>query len=221
MKRIALLPMVVAGPVCAQGGAGYVNTPSAPPPTMSVPSYPAPSSVIRAVPGVPPPMQIVAVPAMPPPPIIAYPAVPLPRPVPVPASELARGPQPRAAPQSLVRPDDYPPAALAIPAEGRVAFVLTIGPDGRVSECTVTRSSGSIALDAATCRIMRSRGRFTPAMDRHGNPAIATIAQEVVWKLPYGRFGGGFAGSEQAMIPGALPPMTMPVRFEGSIATTQ
>ena len=184
MKRIALLPMVLAGPAWSQGPAGYVNTPSVPPPTMSVPASPAPSSVISAVPGVPPPMQVVTVPAMPPPPIIAYPAVPLPKAVPVPPSELARGPQPRAAPQSLVRPDDYPPAALAIRAEGRVAFVLTIGPDGRASECTVTRSSGSIALDAATCRIMRSRGRFTPAMDRHGNPAIATIAQEVVWTLP-------------------------------------
>jgi protein TonB len=61
---------------------------------------------------------------------------------------------------------------------------LTVGVQGRVEACTVTYSSGSSALDFATCRLMRSRARFTPAIDSHGNPAVATFSQDVEWKLP-------------------------------------
>ena len=80
--------------------------------------------------------------------------------------------------------DDYPAAALRGNDEGSTGFRLTIGPNGRVTDCQVTASSGSAALDQATCRILRSRARYTPARDTSGNPTSGTDSGRVTWRLP-------------------------------------
>jgi TonB family protein len=80
--------------------------------------------------------------------------------------------------------DDYPAAALRANDQGTTGFRLIIGPDGRVSECTVTSSSGSAALDMATCRILRSRARYSPARDGNGNPTSGRDSGRVTWRLP-------------------------------------
>ena len=99
---------------------------------------------------------------------------------------VIRGPQERGTAQSYISPmgEDYPVAALGSGARGVVRFILTIDPSGRVIGCSITQSSGSSALDMATCNIMRRRARYTPAMDSNGNPAVGRIAQEIEWKLP-------------------------------------
>lgn len=79
---------------------------------------------------------------------------------------------------------DYPAAAIRAGEQGTTVFRLTVGPDGRVTNCVVTSSSGSSALDSATCRIMRSRARFTPARDAAGNAATDTVSSHVRWVLP-------------------------------------
>lgn len=78
---------------------------------------------------------------------------------------------------------DYPHEARARDEQGTVAFRLTIGPDGRVTDCVVMQSSGSALLDETTCRIMRERARFTPARDRDGNPISGTMESRVRWVL--------------------------------------
>ena len=80
--------------------------------------------------------------------------------------------------------DDYPAAAIRAEAEGTTRFALAIGANGRVTDCTVTGSSGNSALDSATCRIMRSRGRYTPARDSSGNPISGQDRGSVTWRLP-------------------------------------
>jgi periplasmic protein TonB len=80
--------------------------------------------------------------------------------------------------------EDYPAAALAAREQGDVGFSLDVGPNGRVSNCTITRSSGSTLLDDATCRVIGSRARFTPALDVTGAPVPDRIAGKIVWKLP-------------------------------------
>ena len=80
--------------------------------------------------------------------------------------------------------DDYPAAALRDNLQGTTGFRLTIGPNGRVTACAVTSSSGSAALDQATCRILRSRARYTPARDSGGNPTDGTDSGRVTWRLP-------------------------------------
>jgi len=110
-----------------------------------------------------------AIPASPPPPT---------------AARIAEPARARAAPASYITAADYPESALRAREEGAVAYVLDVGADGRAATCTVTRSSGSTSLDATTCRIMRSRARFTPARDTNGNPAASRLNQEVTWTLP-------------------------------------
>jgi periplasmic protein TonB len=61
---------------------------------------------------------------------------------------------------------------------------LDIGPDGRVSACTITGSSGSSALDSATCRILRSRARFSPATDSSGAKVSDSMTQRIRWQIP-------------------------------------
>ena len=80
--------------------------------------------------------------------------------------------------------DDYPAAAIRAEAEGTTRFTLAIGANGRVTDCTVTGSSGNSALDNTTCRILRSRARYTPARDSSGNPISGQDRGSVTWRLP-------------------------------------
>jgi protein TonB len=85
---------------------------------------------------------------------------------------------------ALFSDDDYPAAALRAEESGTTGFRLEIGANGRVSNCTVTSSSGSSSLDATTCRLLRSRARFTPAMDSNGQPTSDTYNGRITWRLP-------------------------------------
>jgi protein TonB len=127
----------------------------------------------------PPP--VVMVPAPSPPPAYYVPAPPAPPP---PPRLFAPSQRSRANLNSYFSADDYPAAALRGNEQGTTAFSLTIGPNGRVTACNVTASSGSSALDQATCRILRSRARYTPARGPDGNPTSGTDAGRVTWRLP-------------------------------------
>ena len=85
---------------------------------------------------------------------------------------------------SLFTDQDYPAEAIAAREEGSVGFTLDIGSNGRVTACTVTLSSGSSVLDEATCRLISSRARFTPAVDSAGQTVADHVAGRIVWKLP-------------------------------------
>ena len=100
---------------------------------------------------------------------------------------MAQPPQPYAPPSSYIRATadaDYPAAALSARLQGSTAVTLTVGPDGRVTGCSVTRSAGSSILDSATCRLLRNRARFRPARDAAGNPQIGTYDTVIDWRLP-------------------------------------
>jgi periplasmic protein TonB len=84
----------------------------------------------------------------------------------------------------LFSSDDYPSSAERNQEEGTTTVRLSIGPDGRVSGCDITGSSGSAALDQATCNVLRRRARFNPANDTNGNPVADTYTQRVTWRLP-------------------------------------
>jgi periplasmic protein TonB len=131
-----------------------------------------------------PPPPIISAPSPPPPMIVPSPLIVQPPPAPPPPAKVLRPPEPRRPAQAYVTRDDYPASALRMGAEGRVAFTLDVGPNGCVHGCTITRSSGSSALDSATCAIMVRRARFTPAIDSHGNPASGRARQEIEWRLP-------------------------------------
>lgn len=79
---------------------------------------------------------------------------------------------------------DYPARSLNIEEEGTVGFRLTVGVDGRAVGCMVTSSSGSAALDAATCSNVTRRARFDPALDDKGNPTTGYYSNRVTWRIP-------------------------------------
>lgn len=129
-----------------------------------------------------------------PPPIMVVPPVPAPYPrvgVPAPPPRPLPPQRARANLNSYFSMDDYPAAAIRAYHEGTTAFRLLIGPDGRVAECAVTGSSGSAPLDEATCRILRSRARYTPARNAEGSPVNGADSGRVTWRLPgsYDRAG--------------------------------
>lgn len=84
----------------------------------------------------------------------------------------------------LFSTDDYPQAALRREEQGTVAFTLSINRRGRVDECVIATSSGSAALDSATCRVLQRRGRFTPARDASGKRVADTMSGRIRWQLP-------------------------------------
>jgi protein TonB len=150
--------------------------PPPPPEKVDLPPPPvAPPSVPVIAPIAPPPIQ-----TLPPPPTPAPPPPP-PPPPPAPKVEPAKA---RANLASYVSDDDYPDSANRNREQGTTSFTLDVGPDGRVTGCSITASSGSSTLDSTTCRLMRSRARFTPARDSSGNPVSDRVSSRIRWVLP-------------------------------------
>jgi TonB family protein len=131
----------------------------------------------------------------------ALPAPPAPPPPP-PAKGKARA---RANLAALLSNDDYPVEALRNGVEGVVTFRLQVGADGRVTGCTITRSSGSPILDSTTCRLLSARARFSPARNRKGRPVPDSVAARIVWRI-----GGP-----------SLPPLAAMVRVSTMRATAE
>jgi len=152
-----------------------------PPPPEQVPDTPppvvAPPPIVRTNIAPPP---VVSVPVAPP--VVITPTAPPAPPAP---------PAPRIVPpksavgnlQGLISADDYPQAALENEEQGTVNVRLAIGPNGRVTGCDIAGSSGSRTLDSTTCRILRSRARFTPATDQNGQATSGSFSQRITWRI--------------------------------------
>jgi protein TonB len=82
-----------------------------------------------------------------------------------------------------IRGSDYPRAALERRIGGTVFLRFIVAPNGRVSACAVTRSSGSAELDAITCRLIMSRFRYRPARDAAGRAIADIIRGQHVWEV--------------------------------------
>jgi len=76
---------------------------------------------------------------------------------------------------------DYPSAAGEAGVGGTVSVRYVVETDGRVSDCEVTRSSGSRILDETTCRLIRERFRFRPSLDEQGRPVASAIVENHSW----------------------------------------
>ncbi len=76
---------------------------------------------------------------------------------------------------------DYSRIAADLLLEGTVHVRYTIRPDGYVTNCSVTKSSGHFRLDRATCEIIEDRFRYRPALDAHGRPVPSTKNTSFSW----------------------------------------
>ena len=155
-----------------------------PPPPPPKKDLPPPPPIVAPPPKVnlAPPPQITVVdtppPVAPPPPIVLAPPAPA-APRFTPKGAVAKG-----NPGNWATTNDYPSRALREEREGTTGFRVTVGPDGRVTDCQVTSSSGHADLDAATCENVRRRARFTPATDGEGNPTSGSYSNRVRWVIP-------------------------------------
>lgn len=106
----------------------------------------------------------------------APPAPPAPKPsVASPATPKGRG--------NGISEDDYPDASRRAEEQGVVRVTYTVGTNGSVTACAVTKSSGFPRLDDATCKIIQRRWRFNAAKDASGQPIEETKSQPVRWQL--------------------------------------
>ncbi|RVU04704.1 energy transducer TonB [Novosphingobium umbonatum] len=158
--------------------------PPPPPPKDDVPPPPvvAPPPPVNVAPVTAPTIETVAVapPVAPPAPVLAPPAAPAP---PAPRFQPV-GAAPKGNPANWVTPEDYPSRPLREGVQGTTGFKLTVGPDGRVTGCEITLSSGNSELDAATCKYASSRARFAPAKDGEGQPTTGVYSNRVKWVIP-------------------------------------
>jgi protein TonB len=158
------------------------NQPQVPPPMVAPPpivrtNTMAPPMVTTNV--APPPQITYTAPPAPP-----APPAPAPPPPPPPPPKKVEPAKAKANLASLFSDEDYPASAVRAGESGTTGFRLQVSPAGRVAECTVTSSSGSSALDQTTCRLLKSRARFTPARDSTGSPTSDTVSARIVWRLP-------------------------------------
>ena len=131
----------------------------------------------------PPPVETTPI-QQPPPQIQLAPPAPQAPPAPPPPKFSPTNPVPKSAPGSWATDNDYPTRALREERAGVTGFRVSVGPDGRVSGCTVTSSSGSPDLDEATCSNVTRRARFTPAKDGEGNPTTGSYSNRIRWVIP-------------------------------------
>lgn len=120
------------------------------------------------------------IPTVPPGPV-GPPIVSPPRPQP---SFAAQGPRPSNDRANWITTADYPAVALRREDEGLAAYRVIVGSDGRVSACEITASSGSRALDEATCRYIARRARFDPATNESGAKVVGNYEGTVRWRIP-------------------------------------
>lgn len=80
-----------------------------------------------------------------------------------------------------IYPSDYPKHLGNAGIGGRVEFFFTVGSNGRVTGCIVTRSSGVPELDSLTCRLVEQRFRYRPSTDRYGRPIADEVDGDYVW----------------------------------------
>lgn len=168
-----------------------VDVKEEPPPPDEEPPPPPPDQPIEPPPVVaPPPIVQTPAPAPPiqtvrtPPPVFNPVPVAAPPPPPPAPKVAAQKATPRGSPGSWVTDADYPSRAQREERSGTTGFRLEIGPDGRVTNCTVTSSSGHADLDAETCRLLPRRARFKAAVGSDGQPMADSFSSRIVWKLP-------------------------------------
>jgi TonB family protein len=80
--------------------------------------------------------------------------------------------------------DDLPPAERVKKDKRKVAIRYTITADGRVTGCTISRSSGSGSLDALACKLAEERFQYSPARKADGERVAATAGREIDWASP-------------------------------------
>ncbi|BDW81919.1 hypothetical protein MACH24_13570 [Erythrobacter sp. Dej080120_24] len=107
----------------------------------------------------------------------------IPKPSPTPVFDPVAA-APMGNPGRWITDRDYRPSWINRGYSGRAGFTLQIDAQGRVTNCSITRSTGHDALDEATCRLLRQRAEFSPAKDSSGRIVPGSYSSSVNWRIP-------------------------------------
>lgn len=107
-------------------------------------------------------------------------------PTPTPSAQLFDpvGARPKNNPGRWVTTEDYSRRWIMEEMTGTAKFALSIDASGRVTGCTITRSTGHAALDSATCDLVAKRARFDAARDGSGKPVAGRYTGTITWNIP-------------------------------------
>lgn len=110
---------------------------------------------------------------------------PRPEPEPEPAPKFTpKKAAPKGQPGRWASDRDYPTRAEREEREGVTGFRVAVGANGRVTDCSITSSSGHSDLDSTTCKLVTQRARFDPATDGNGNPTTGSFSSAIKWQIP-------------------------------------
>ncbi|CAN1554368.1 TonB/TolA, C-terminal [Sphingomonadaceae bacterium] len=90
---------------------------------------------------------------------------------------------PNSDPGRWVYSSDYPKEARKSRSVGTVGFLVKVSRDGVPASCLVLKSSGTGALDNATCRVVMQRARFHPPKDLNGKSSDGYFVSSINWSL--------------------------------------
>lgn len=114
-------------------------------------------------------------------------------------------------PARALNPDVFLLTAADIPAGVRLqapvtpsSLRLAVGREGRVIGCDIDEGSGTIALDAAACRLVAARARFEPGRNAAGATICDVTWAQVAWTTAGVRSSAPEARQEPAHRP---PPL--------------
>ena len=101
--------------------------------------------------------------------------------------------------------DDYPADAIRAGEQGHATAEFIVDVSGRVTNCRITATSGSAALDRTTCEIIKQRFQFEPARNSSGGAIATTMTRNVRWVLPDDEPGSApFEAPPVAFVAGAI-----------------
>jgi len=109
--------------------------------------------------------------------------VDLPKPLPQPGFDPVAA-RAKNDPSGWLTDNDYRPSWARRELAGLAGFRLEIAANGKVTGCSITRSTGHPELDQATCALVTKRARFEPARGISGEPVAGSYTSSVLWELP-------------------------------------
>ncbi len=78
----------------------------------------------------------------------------------------------------------YPPEAIRQREQGQVTVRVSVSENGRATSCNTVRTSGSLALDQATCDFLMAHGKFENGVDVFGGSLADTVTRSINWIRP-------------------------------------
>lgn len=97
--------------------------------------------------------------------------------------DLQRRTKPAGSPARWLTDNDYPTSMRVKGLQGFVDFRLIVGVDGSVEDCRIQQSTHPDGFHKAVCDNVKKRARFSPALDRDGQPIRSFYRNRVRFQL--------------------------------------